>query len=347
MQPGPGARIVRGDGVKTRLRRRGREGPVRIVMTAVALLMCCGEVRGQDTQGTFRSGVDLVSLNVIVTDNRDRFVTGLAQTDFSVFEDGIQQDVSFFAATDVPLDLAILLDVSSSMSDKLATVQEAAVGFASHLRSGDRVTVVGIKDSARVLHDLDGDIAGARESIRRTTASGGTALYNGIYTTIKQMQKVHASDGGEIRRQAIAVLTDGDDTTSLVNFDDVLALAKQAGIAIYTIALKSQYPVALLGAAKDSSEAGFAMKALAQETGARSFFPTDISQLAGVYSAITQELASQYALGYTSSNLKRDGGFRKVFVRVDEANVRARTRSGYIVSKTHVSLNRPVTTADR
>ena len=228
-------------------------------MTAVALLMCCGAVRGQDTQGTFRSGVDLVSLNVIVTDNRDRFVTGLAQTDFSVFEDGIQQDVSFFAATDVPLDLAILLDVSSSMSDKLATVQEAAVGFASHLRSGDRVTVVGIKDSARVLHDLDGDIAGARESIRRTTASGGTALYNGIYTTIKQMQKVHASDGGEIRRQAIAVLTDGDDTTSLVNFDDVLALAKQAGIAIYTIALKSQYPVALLGAAKDSSEAGVAM----------------------------------------------------------------------------------------
>ena len=86
---------------------------------------------------------------------------------------------------------------------------------------------------------------------------------------------------------------------------------------------------------------------MAQETGARSFFPTDLSQLAGVYSAITQELASQYALGYTSSNLKRDGGFRKVFVRVDEANVRARTRSGYIVSKTHVSLNRPVTTADR
>jgi len=313
---------------------------MKIVMMAMALLMCCGEVRAQNTQGTFRSAVDLVSLNVIVTDARERFVTGLGQKDFAIFEDGVEQDVTFFAATNVPLDLAIILDASSSMSDKLATVQEAAVGFASHLRAGDRVTVVGVKDSARMLHDLDGDITGACEAIRKTTASGGTALYNGIYTTIKQMQKVHASDEGEIRRQAIAVLTDGDDTTSLVTFDDVLALAKQAGIAIYTIALKSPYPTALLGAMKENSESDFAMKTLAQETGARSFFPTDISQLAGVYSSITQELASQYALGYTSSNPKRDGGFRRIFVRVDEPNVRARTRSGYVVSKAQASLNR-------
>jgi Ca-activated chloride channel family protein len=313
---------------------------MRIVIAAMALLMCCGEVRAQNTQGTFRSAVDLVSLNVIVTDARDRFVTGLAQHDFTVFEDGVQQEVSYFAASNVPLDLAILLDTSSSMSDKLATVQEAAVGFASHLRAGDRITVVSVKDSARVLHDLDGDVAGACEAIRKTAASGGTALYNSIYTTIRQMQKVHASDEGQVRRQAIAVLTDGDDTTSLVTFDDLLALAKQAGIAIYTIALKSQYPTALLGAMKENSESDFAMKALAQETGARSYFPTDISQLAGVYSSITQELASQYALGYTSSNAKRDGGFRRIFVRVDEPNVRARTRSGYVVSKAQASTTR-------
>src|SRR5215470_2579587 len=231
---------------------------MRTVMAAVALLMCCGEVRAQNTQGTFRSAVDLVSLNVIVTDARERFVTGLSEQDFTVFEDGVQQKVSYFAATNVPLDLAILLDTSSSMSDKLTTVQEAAVGFASHLRSGDRVTVVSIKDSARVLHDLDGDVSGACEAIRRTNASGGTALYNGVYTTIKQMQKVHAADGGEVRRQAIAVLTDGDDTTSIVTFDDALALAKQAGIAIYTITLKSPYP-ALLSTIRDNSEGDFAM----------------------------------------------------------------------------------------
>jgi VWFA-related protein len=320
---------------------------MRIVSVLVALLMCCGQVYAQSAQGPFRSAVDLVSLNVIVTDNHDRFVTGLAEKDFAVFEDGVPQNVTYFARTDVPLDLAILLDLSSSMSDKLATVQEAAVGFASHLRPGDRVTIVGVKDTARVLHDLDGDVAGACEAIRRTMASGGTALYNGLYTTIKQMQKVHTADGGEIRRQAIAVLTDGDDTTSIVTYDDVLALAKQAGIAIYTITLKSQYPSALLRAIHDSSEADFAMKALAQETGARSFFPTDISQLAGVYSSITNELASQYALGYTSTNPKRDGAFRRIFVRVDEPNVRVRTRSGYQVSKTQLSLNRQTSPEDR
>src|SRR5439155_8531582 len=190
--------------------------------------------------------------------------------DFSVFEDGIQQDVSFFAAANVPLDLAVLLDASSSMSDKMATVQEAAVGFASHLREGDRVTVVGIKDTARTLHELDGDVKGACDAIRRTGASGGTALYNALYTTIKQMQRVHAADG-DIRRQAIAVLTDGDDTTSLVTFDDLLALAKQAGVALYTIALRSPYPQMALTSQKYFSESEFAMKSLAQETGARSF----------------------------------------------------------------------------
>jgi len=320
---------------------------MKIAVAAMALLIWCGEVRAQNTAGTFRSAVDLVSLNVIVTDARDHFVTGLAKQDFFVFEDGVQQEVSYFAAMNVPLDLAILLDTSSSMSDKLATVQEAAVGFASHLRSGDRVTVVSIKDSARVLHDLDGDVTGAFEAIRKTSAGGGTALYNGIYTTIRQMQKVHAADDGEVRRQAIAVLTDGDDTTSLVTFDDLLALAKQAGIAIYTIALKSQYPTALFGALKENSESDFAMRALAQETGARSHFPTDISQLAGVYSSITQELASQYTLGYTSSNTKRDGSFRRIFVRVDEPNVRARTRSGYTVGKTQVARNRQPATNSR
>src|SRR5258708_37473230 len=95
-------------------------------------------LHGEVSQGSFRRGVELVSLNVIVTDPKDKFVSGLTQKDFSVFEDGIQQDLSFFAAANVPLDMAILLDMSSSMSDKMATVQEAAVGFASHLRQGGR-----------------------------------------------------------------------------------------------------------------------------------------------------------------------------------------------------------------
>src|SRR5436190_16522103 len=138
-------------------------GPMKVFLAALICLLCWAQTGTLASDGTFRSGVDLVSLTVIVTDIRDKFVTGLSQQDFSVFEDGIQQDVSFFAAAHVPLDLAILLDMSSSMSDKMTTVHEAAVGFASHLHEGDRVSVIGIRDSARTLHDLDGDVKGACE----------------------------------------------------------------------------------------------------------------------------------------------------------------------------------------
>jgi VWFA-related protein len=154
---------------------------------------------------------------------------------------------------------------------------------------------------------------------------------------------VHASDG-DIRRQAIAVFTDGEDTASLVTFDDLMALAKQAGITIYTIGLKSPYPAMTLTSTKYFSESEFALKALAFETGARSFFPTDIAQLAGIYGVITQELASQYAIGYTSKNPRQDGAFRRIVVRVTEPNVRTRTRSGYqaVTQTARVSSNRGV-----
>ena len=301
-------------------------------MVAVGAGVQAQERRNDDTQGTvFRTGVDLVALNVVVTDAQQKFVIGLSVDDFAVFEDGVQQELSFFAAKDIPLDLALLLDTSASMSDKIQTMQEAAVGFAGTLRPGDRVTIVDIKDGVKILHALDADPGTAEAAIRGTVARGGTALYNGLYMTLKEMVKqrrVH----GDVRRQAIAVLSDGNDTASLIGFEDVMDVAKQTGIAIYTITLKSPYAVR---SAKNSgsryfSESEFAMKSLAQETGARAFFPVGISELAGVYGTIAEELASQYAIGYTSKNPKRDGAFRRVVVRVaDQPNARTRTRTGY------------------
>ena len=304
---------------------------MRFHLVALACVVSIGVVHAADT--TFHSGVDLVPLSVIVTDAHDKFVKGLNESDFAVYEDGVQQDVAYFAASNVPLDVAILLDSSSSMSDRMATVQQAAVGFASHLHEGDRVTVIGVKETARTLHPLDTDVQGACDAIRHATASGGTALYNALYATIKQMQKLHANEG-DVRRQAIAVLTDGQDTASLVSSDDLLGLAKQAAIAIYTITLKSPYPAIGFNATKYDEESDFAMKALALETGARAFFPTDISQLAGVYGMITDELANQYALAYTPKNLRLDGSYRHISVRVTEPNVRTRTRAGYQAAKT-------------
>ena len=284
---------------------------------------------------TFRSGIDLVALNVVVTDGQQNFVSGLTPDNFAIFEDGVRQEVSFFAAGDVPLDLAILLDTSASMTDKLATAQQAAIGFASTLRANDRLLVVDIKDATKILAPLSTDFESARHAILSTSARGGTALYNGLYLTLKEMVKQRRS-ADEVRRQAIVVLSDGDDTASLIAYDDVMELAKQSGMAIYTIMLKSKWVTrhTTTSSQRYFSQAEFSMKALAQETGARPFFPSDISELAGVYSVIADELASQYALGYTSKNPKRDGAYRRVIVRLtDRPGIQARTRAGYMSAR--------------
>jgi VWFA-related protein len=132
------------------------------------------------------------------------------------------------------------------------------------------------------------------------------------------------------------VLSDGDDTASLISYDDLMDLAKQSGIAIYTITLRSKFLVTQAQQRGHSyfSQSEYGMKALAQETGARSFFPMDVSELHGVYSAIAEELATQYALGYSSKNPKLDGAYRRVIVRVtDRPGAQTRTRAGYLAAR--------------
>lgn len=302
------------------------------VLTGVLLIHLAAMPAAQQT--TFRSGVDLVALSVVVTDGHDKFVSGLSSADFTVSEDGVQQEVSFFSATPVPMDLALLLDTSASMVDKMSDVHEAATGFVSSAKPGDRVTVVDIKDGVKVLHPLDEDLDGARASIRTTAARGGTALYNGLYMTLKEMVKLRRNNG-EVRRQAILVLSDGDDTASLVGFDDVLEVARESGIAIYTITLRTELQ-RLLAHDKSTAVSGeFAMRTLAQETGARAFFPAAAVELTGVYGMIADELASQYSLGYISTNARRDGAYRRVMVKVTQPGVRVRARPGYVASVTH------------
>ena len=305
--------------------------------TLVLVLVCAAGATGafgQDSPATFRGGVDLVALNVVVVDPRQQFVGGLSAGNFAVYEDGVQQDVSFFASAELPLDLAILLDTSASMHDKIATAQKAAVGFVSALRPVDRLLVMDIKDSSRILTPLSHDLEAAKGAILATSATGSTALYNGLYLTLREMIR-HKPAGQDLRRQALVLLSDGDDTTSIVAYDDVMELAKQAGISIYTIMLRSsQFDSQMARRGPETSKSEYGIKALAQETGGRSFLALDINDLAGVYQTIGQELASQYAIGYMPTNQRRDGAYRRVSVRiVDRANAQPRTRAGYLAPR--------------
>ncbi len=303
---------------------------------ACALIVASATVAAQGPR--FKSGVDLVALNVVVTDARDQFVSGLSASDFIVLEDGVPQQISFFSATALPMDLALLLDTSASMADKMSVVHEAATGFISTVRPGDEVTVVDVKDGVKVLHPLDDDIVDAGAAIRTTTARGGTALYNGLYMTLKELVRQRRNHE-ELRRQAIVVLSDGDDTGSLVSFDDVMEVAKQADIAIYTIALRTGLQ-RLLAHDKTTAVSGeFAMRSLAQETGAKAFFPAAATELAPIYSMIADQLANQYALGYVSTNSRRDAGYRRVTVRLTQPNVRILTRPGYVAKMAPLGSN--------
>lgn len=285
-----------------------------------------------DPPAVFRSGANLVALNVTVMDPKKQFVSGLTQGDFAVYEDGVQQQLRFFEARQVPLDLIVLIDTSSSMRDKMNVVHEAAVGFLKTMKDGDRGAVVAFNDGVDVLQALTSDVSALEQAVRSTQAKGSTSLHNALYIALKQFGRATKSDG-DLRRQAIAVLSDGEDTSSLISFDDVLALAKRSGVSIYTIALHSKYSGVRGGAPTTPryfSTADFSMKSLAQETGAQSFFPLEVSELKGIYANIAQELASQYSLAYSPANSRSDGRYRRIVVRVmDRPELQLRTRSGY------------------
>ncbi len=282
------------------------------------------------TGTTFRTTAELVALSVTVTDAHAHYVAGLTQDDFAVFEDGVPQHVTFFATATVPLDLTIMLDTSASMTDKIAFVRQAAINFVHTLRPGDRAEILGFSDQARVLAPFTGDVPDLEAAINSTTPHGSTALYTTLYIGIEDLARL-AKEQRDVRRQAIVVLTDGEDTSSLLSFDDLMDAAKRTGVAVYTISVVSPFDPRKLdeGATRFITESDFALKSLAQETGARSFFPRELKDLNGVYQQIAEELGSQYSIGYVPAE-HNDGAFHRLFVRVlHHADARPRTRSGY------------------
>ena len=189
---------------------------------------------------SFRSGVDVVSLSVTVTGQDNRYITDLTQDDFLVYEDGVQQETTFFTRAQLTISLALLLDTSASMEQRLQTAQEAAVGFASRLRPEDMAEIINFDSRVQILETFTNDQQRLERAIRQTSAGGSTSLYNAIYISLKELKKVRAQTFEDVRRQVIVVLSDGEDTSSLVGFDEVLEQAKRSETVIYSIGLRSR-----------------------------------------------------------------------------------------------------------
>jgi Ca-activated chloride channel family protein len=301
-----------------------------ILIVAALLVGWPSAARAQVT--TFKSSTELVNLNVTVTDAAAKPVTGLTADRFQIFEDGVPQNVQFFAPGDMPLDVVILLDTSASMTGSMPLIQQAATRFARALRTTDRASVMGISSGLRVLQEITGDFDAVERAIRGSKAAGRTPLYASIYTALRELDKLR-EQATTPRRQAIVVLSDGQDTASLFGFNELLEAVRRSAVPIYTI---SPRPTKTIMAQRESifgettRTQDFEMRKLAAETGARAFFPVQIHELTGVYDDIANELAHQYSLGYQSTNAQRDGGFRRIALKIDVPGARWRARTGYV-----------------
>jgi Ca-activated chloride channel family protein len=293
------------------------------VAVVLAALVCSAAVAAQ----RFRGGVELVSLSVTATEGA-RYITDLDEQEFEVYEDGARQAITFFSRMQQPVALAILLDTSASMEERLPIAQQAAIGFVRRMGRDDVTEVIDFDSQVRVLQTFTSDVAALETAIKQTAVNGSTSLYNAIYISLKELKKVRAQSAEEIRRQAIVVLSDGDDTSSLVEYDEVLELAKRSETAIYAIGLR-QGPSPPSGGRREFKEAEFVLNQLARDTGGRAFFPTTVHDLPKIYEQISHELASQYTLAYSSRNNMRNGAWRRVVVRVTRPGISARTRQGY------------------
>ncbi|HOG28609.1 MAG TPA: VWA domain-containing protein [Vicinamibacterales bacterium] len=273
----------------------------------------------------YRSGIDLVSLTVTVTDGSNRYVTDLDSGDFTVFEDGVRQDVGVFSRTSLSLSVALLLDSSASMEERMSVARTAALGFVASLRPQDEVQLIDFDSRVRVVAPFTTSRPDLERAVRSVEAGGSTALYTAIYVALREMAKTEARSVEAQRRQAIIVLSDGEDTTSLVSYDAVLDLARRSDTVIYAIGIDARSA----GRGKGFNEAAFVLRELTAQTGGQAFFPERLDELPAIYAHISRELSSQYLLGYVSSNSRRDGEWRRVSVRVSRPGAAARTRSGY------------------
>lgn len=257
----------------------------------------------------FVSGVNLVEVYATVTDRRGAPIAGLTAADFQVSEDGQPQRVTTFAATDVPLALAIAIDRSFSMGSRLSWAKSAARTLVGALVPADRAMVVSIGSETEIAAPLTLDRASVFRAIERLDAWGTTPLYDATMTAIDAVQLAAG-------RRALVLLSDGRDRYSDTSSSALLERARHDDVLVYPVAIGATRP------------AFFAE--LAAATGGRSFFARTPADLQTAMSAIARELRGQYLLGYVPGRPAADEpGWRAITVVVDRADVAVRARDGY------------------
>jgi Ca-activated chloride channel family protein len=280
----------------------------------------------EEQRPTFRSEVELIVVRVTVIDSQQRPVAGLAREDFVVLDRGVAQPVSHFLSSDVPVDVALLLDTSTSMRPLLSKLGASAVTFLKRLRPGDRGMVASFSDRTEILASLTTDGDHLRRAVGRLHARGDTRLYDGVYVTLGALS---SASRDRTRRRALVVLSDGHETSSNLGIDDVRAQAIKTGVPIYPILLDDH-----LAAAGARYELGrFEIVELARQTGGRVFRIGAKTDLTEAYAQIARELSAQYVLAYPVPRAPRVASRSSIEVRVpSRPDAVARAHAGYAIS---------------
>ena len=270
-------------------------------------------------QPTFRSGTQLVSLFVTVTDLQRRLVPDLLQEDFEVLDNGKPQPIVFFDNQPQPITVVVMLDTSGSMTGAIKFLRQAAEQFLIRLHPDDRGMVGAFNDkiefgSAEFTSDRDDLVAAMKE----LDYGNSTRLYDGIAASLDQLDGVSG-------RRVILVFTDGEDTASKVGQGSVIERARNDEVMVYSIGLESEY---FNGARMVRGKPDGALRKIADETGGGYFELDKTADLAPTFTRVAQELHSQYVVGFTPSQL--DGKVHKLVVRVKQAGMTGRARRSYL-----------------
>jgi Ca-activated chloride channel homolog len=287
-----------------------------LLLTAAATAQTTPPEKVPET--TFRVGTDLVLLNVSVFDSSWQIIKGLPRSAFTVYENNVKQEVSVFRQEDVPVSLGLIIDDSASMRNKKDRVASAALAMIKASNPDDEVFIIMFNEEPELTQDFTGKLDVLEKSLHNTRTQGGTAMRDAVVLGIEHLRAKAKRD-----KRVLVVVTDGEDNSSIAIQPRVIEAAHQGNTIVYAIGLLGEeQPDSAARARKQ-------LEALTLATGGRSWFPTDVSAITAITPEIAHEIRNQYVIGYTPSDLTKDGTFRSIRVEVNVPGATVRTRSGY------------------
>jgi Ca-activated chloride channel homolog len=300
-----------------------------------------------DAGDVVRVSTNLITIPAVVMDRNGRYIPNLRKEDFRIYEDGVEQNLAYFASVERPFTVALMLDVSGSTQSQLTQIREAANTFVSRLRPNDRMMAITFDGQVHVLTEAADVSAIRRSKLHIPAITDGTVLYDAVDFTLKRMAQIPG-------RKAIVLMTDGVDQNSTTSLKSTLADIAEQDVLVYTVQYNTlpQLPQRLSQIKNEKARRkvqerlmkGYAvsepyLRSLAEKTGGRFYKADDLSDVGPAFEAITSELGVQYSLGYYPKEKTGAGAERGIKVRVRYPNMVVRARDSYTTAPTLARQN--------